>query len=246
MPTSGREAMLFDGVLVVNKPAGPTSHDIVHAIRRNFGFGKVGHGGTLDPQATGILVILIGRATKLSDRFIGSDKTYEGVMHLGVETDSQDSDGRVIREADATSITAGDIQEAINTLKGDIYQTPPMTSAVKVGGVPLYKLARKGREIERKPKLIHVYESRLLEFNPPRASFVVRCTKGTYVRTLCYDAGRHLKCGAYLESLCRTASGSFRISQAVDFQEVMKMDIQQLRTIMIPIAALAAAGKTPQ
>ena len=239
MPEIKTETSSVDGILVINKPAGPTSHDIVDAIRRQFGFSKAGHGGTLDPQATGVLVILIGKATKLSDRFINSDKTYEGVMHLGIETDSCDSEGKIIREADCSAVTADKIQEAMNSFKGDIYQTPPMTSAIKIDGKPLYKLARKGEEIERKPRLVHIYEFRLLSFESPRARFVVRCTKGTYVRTLCADVGKVLSCGAYLESLCRTSTGDFNLSQAIEFLSIKQMNIQQLKERIIPITALS-------
>jgi tRNA pseudouridine55 synthase len=181
-----------DGILLVDKPSGPTSHDVVDVIRRRFGFDKVGHGGTLDPQATGLLLILIGKATKLSARFMGSDKVYEGTIRLGISTDSQDAQGQVIREADPSAITAEQVQAEMRKRIGDLLQTPPMVSAVKVGGVPLYKRARKGQVVEREARLIHVYEFRLDRFESPRGFFCLRCTKGTYVRTLCHEIGTRL------------------------------------------------------
>jgi tRNA pseudouridine55 synthase len=228
----------FGGVLLVDKPAGPTSHDIVDAIRRRFRFKKVGHGGTLDPQATGVLTILIGPATKLSERFMGSDKTYEGAMRLGISTDSQDAQGKVIRESDFSMVTREKLEEATGKFKGDLMQTPPMVSAVKVDGVPLYKSARDGKEIERKPRLIHIYEFRLTDFSPPEASFVVSCTKGTYVRTLCSDIGDMLGTGAHLARLRRTRAGDMAIEQAMPFDEIMAMDIAQLAAVTIPVGKI--------
>ena len=151
----------FDGILIVDKPAGPTSHDVVDCIRRRFALKKVGHGGTLDPAATGLLIILLGRGTRLSERFMSSDKTYEGTLRLGMSTDTQDAEGRPIREADPSGITQDQLLAEMGRFKGDLYQTPPMVSAIKQGGVPLYKLARKGQEVERQPRLIHIYEFRL-------------------------------------------------------------------------------------
>jgi len=241
-PAPPRDIDPFDGVLIVNKPSGPTSHDVVDAIRRRFALPKVGHGGTLDPQATGILVILIGRATRLSERFMGSDKTYEGVMTLGIETDSHDADGAVTREADCSAVTADKVQAAMDALKGDIYQTPPMVSAVKVAGVPLYKRARRGEVVERKPRLVHVYEFRLTSFDLPRAAFTVRCTKGTYVRTLCADIGTALGCGAHLSALCRTVTGEFHLQRALTLDEIIKMDRNTLQGKIIPIRQFAPQG----
>jgi len=238
MQYSETKTPLFDGILVINKPAGPTSHDVVNAIRTKFGFGKVGHGGTLDPQATGTLVILIGKATKLSDKFINSDKIYQGTMRLGIETDSYDSEGIIIKETNPSSITIQQIRDAMNSFKGDIYQIPPMTSAIKIKGVPLYKLAHKGETVERKPKLVHIYEFRLLSFNSPDIEFIVRCSKGTYVRTLCHDVGKMLGCGAHLTALCRMAAGNFTLSEAIPFHEVIKMDIHEIRKLMIPLSTL--------
>jgi tRNA pseudouridine55 synthase len=166
-------------MLVVDKPQGPTSHDIVHAVRRTFQIEKVGHGGTLDPMATGVLILLLGRATKMSEQLIGADKEYEGTMRLGIATDSHDAEGKVVREADPSGVADAALREEMKKLTGDLWQMPPMVSAVKVNGRPLYKSARQGLEVERKARLIHVYEFRLLAFRPPEADFRVRSTKGT-------------------------------------------------------------------
>jgi len=225
----------FDGILLADKPSGPTSHDIVAGIRRKFGLKKVGHGGTLDPQATGLLVILIGRGTKLSDRFIASDKNYEGTIMLGIATDTEDAQGKILREADFSSVTREQLEAEMAKLTGDLFQTPPMISAVKVKGVPLYKRARRGQTVKREPKFIHVYEFRLVEFRLPRADFVLRCTKGTYVRTLCAEIGEAIGCGAHLEQLRRTRSGDMRVEDATPAEEIFKMGRQQLLEKIIPI-----------
>jgi tRNA pseudouridine55 synthase len=225
----------FDGVLVIDKPAGPTSHDVVEAVRRTFGFKKVGHGGTLDPMATGVLVILIGRGTKLSNHFIGSDKTYRGTMLLGVSTDSHDMDGEVTGEADCSAVTRAQVEAEMEKLTGDMMQVPPMVSAVKVNGVPLYKRARKGQTVEREPRLIHVYEFSLLDFKPPRVDLLLRCTKGTYVRKLCADIGESLGCGACLERLRRTESGDLHVENAVELEEVLRMEREELLDLIIPL-----------
>ncbi len=225
----------FSGVLLIDKPMGPTSHDIVNRIRRTFQIKKVGHGGTLDPMATGLLIILLGKGTKLSDRFLGSDKVYEGTLKLGVETDSQDAQGEVVAEGDPSHVTEEILTEQMQNRVGDCFQTPPMVSAVKVNGVPLYKHARKGKTVERKPRLIHIFQFKMTRFELPEADFVLRCTKGTYVRTLCHDIGRELECGAHLTRLRRTRSGSLDIEQALPLDEVMQMDRDTLAKHIMPI-----------
>ena len=204
----------WDGLLLVDKCAGPTSHDVVDLVRDKFHLPKVGHGGTLDPMATGLLVILLGKGTKISDRVMGHDKTYEATLRLGIETDSQDADGRVVAEKDAAAITAEQVVEQMQARLGDQMQMPPMVSAIKIKGVPLYKLARKGETVERPPKLIHVYRFDLLDFSPPDARFVVACTKGTYVRTLAHDVGQSLGVGAHLVQLRRTKIGQLDVAHA--------------------------------
>ncbi len=227
-----------DGILLVNKPAGPTSHDIVDKIRNQFNFKKVGHGGTLDPGETGLLMLLIGKGTKLSNTIMGADKTYEGSIRLGASTNTQDADGEIIKEADYSFVTKEILEEQMEKYTGDLFQTPPMVSAVKVNGVPLYKSARKGKEIEREPRFIHIYLFKLLEFNLPDASFIVKCTKGTYIRTLCSDIGDDLGCGAHMLALHRTQCGSFDVKDAVDGNELLKLDRSEVISKIIPLDKL--------
>jgi tRNA pseudouridine55 synthase len=225
-PPSGLE---IDGLLPVDKPSGMTSHDCVAAVRRRFGLRKVGHGGTLDPLATGLLVLLLGRGTKLSQWVMGSDKEYRGVMHFGIRTDTQDVEGRVLSDQPVENLTAERVAREMRARIGDQMQTPPMVSAVKKNGVPLYKLARKGKTVEREPRLIHVYSFDLDWFASPRAGFSMRCTKGTYVRTLCADIGDAIGCGAHLEELRRTASGALSLEDAVAWDRLIAMDPEELR-----------------
>lgn len=229
-----------DGVLLVDKPCGPTSHDVVAAIRHRFRIKKVGHGGTLDPAATGLLVILLGKGTKLSGLFIGGDKTYVGRMRLGVTTDSHDADGSILEEHDASEVTREQLDAQVAVFTGDLYQTPPMVSAVKVNGVPLYKRARRGETVERAPRLIHVYEFTLTGFTAPQADFVVRCTKGTYVRTLCHDIGQALGCGAHLDKLTRTACGDLRVDDALALDDVLALSREDLRGRLLPVRRFMA------
>ncbi len=225
----------LNGIFLVDKPAGITSHDVVDAIRRRFGLNKVGHAGTLDPQATGLLVIMVGRATKLANSLMSGNKTYEGSMRMGVATDSQDADGKVLREADFSAITREKLLDEMAKWSGDVLQTPPMVSAAKQKGVPLYKLARRGQTVERRPKLIHIFEFVLLDFNLPSASFRLRCSKGVYVRTICSDIGDALGCGAILESLRRTQSGDFTLDAARPLDALLELSREALRDLAIPM-----------
>ena len=225
----------LDGLLLVDKPSGPTSHDVVAQIRRRFRIPKVGHGGTLDPMATGLLVILLGKGTKISDRVMGHDKTYEATLRLGIETDSQDADGQVVAEKDAAAITAEQVAAQMKARLGDQMQMPPMVSAIKIKGVPLYKLARKGETVERPPKLIHVYRFELLDFAPPDVRFVVECTKGTYVRTLAHDVGQSLGVGAHLVQLRRTKIGQLDVARAFALDDLLAAPT--LDGKIIPLAA---------
>ncbi len=229
----------FDGVLLVDKPAGLTSHDVVDRIRRHFGFNKVGHCGTLDPAATGLLLIVLERATKLQDRLMSADKTYEGTMLLGVATDSQDADGVVLAEKPVPALSADDIEGVFGKFRGDIQQIPPMVSAIKHKGQPLYKLARKGKTVEREPRLIHIYDLRLLALELPKVRFRVACTKGTYVRTLCADIGDVLGCGAHLSELRRARSGHFDVKDAQPLDKLLTLRREQLQPLVIPILELA-------
>ena len=225
----------LDGLLLVDKPSGPTSHDVVAQIRRRFRIAKVGHGGTLDPMATGLLVILLGKGTKISDRVMGHDKTYEATLRLGIETDSQDADGQVVAEKDAAAVTAEQVAAQMKARLGDQMQMPPMVSAIKIKGVPLYKLARKGETVERPPKLIHVYRFDLLDFTAPDVRFVVECTKGTYVRTLAHDVGQSLGVGAHLVQLRRTKIGQLDVAKAFALDDLLAAP--SLDGKIIPLAA---------
>ena len=224
----------FDGLLLVDKPSGPTSHDIVAKIRRRFKIKKVGHGGTLDPMATGLLLILVGKGTKLSQHLMGFDKIYEGDICLGKTTDSQDADGQILSENDASHITREMLTDEMKKMLGDQMQTPPMVSAVKINGVPLYKMARKGKTIEREPKLIHIYNFDLLDFTSPVGTFRVKCSKGTYVRTLCADIGDTLGCGAHLQRLRRTHIGAMSIENAITMDTLENISEKELEQWIIP------------
>ncbi len=230
-----REPDPFDGLLLVDKPTDWTSHDIVAKIRNHFKFSKVGHGGTLDPLATGLLVLLIGKGTKLSDRIMSGDKVYEGTIHLGITTHSQDRDGEILEEKDASHITREQVETAIQNYLGDIEQIPPMVSAIKKDGIALYKLARKGKEIEREPRKIHVYSFEVTGFDNPLVQFRVKSTKGTYVRTLAHDLGNDLGVGASLDALRRTGSGSLNLKKAHTMEEILADDRDSIGKKMVLI-----------
>ncbi len=233
-----RAAGGLDGVLLVDKPAGPTSHDIVDVVRRLFAIAKVGHGGTLDPGATGLLVLLLGRATKLSQSVMGADKTYEGSLLLGVETDTHDAEGEVVSRHAVDAITRGRLEAEMRKWVGDVEQVPPMVSAIKKDGVALYKMARDGREVAREPRLLHIYEFALLDFAPPLARFRVRCSKGTYVRTLCHDIGAGLGCSACMNTLHRTQSGNWHVRDAIPFEALAALDRDGLARRVQPLLSL--------
>lgn len=231
----------LDGAILVDKPAGPTSHDVVDAIRRKFGIKKVGHCGTLDPNATGLLIIVLGRGTKLSERLMGDDKVYEGAIKFGEATDSYDADGELTGSLPVPPMTLDQLNEEATKFVGDLMQTPPMVSAIKKGGVPLYKLARKGVEVEREPRLIHIYNFRFTGYEPPLGHFKIACTKGTYVRSIAHDLGQKLGCGAHLATLRRSASGKFDVADATPLDAVLQLTTAQLEKKVIPFLKLAVA-----
>lgn len=206
------------GVLLVDKDPGFTSHNAVALCRRILQTKKVGHCGTLDPMATGMLIVVIGKATKMQDMLMGEDKVYTATMKLGIETNSQDADGEVVAEKSTTGITEADIRAAFEHFNGEFDQVPPMYSAVKINGVPCYKLARKGKEVERKARHVRVldYGITRIDLAAAEVDFTVHCSKGFYVRTYAHDIGQYLGCGAHLTALRRIRSGKFDISQAVD------------------------------
>jgi tRNA pseudouridine55 synthase len=230
---------LLDGALLIDKPAGPTSHDVVEEIRRHFRIKKVGHCGTLDPSATGLLILVLGRATKLSDRLMSEDKVYEGSVKLGESTDTHDAAGELIDSLPVPPLSVGELNETASTFVGDHLQTPPMVSAIKKDGVPLYKLARRGIEVERKPRLVHIFTFEFSAYQEPIGWFRVACTKGTYVRTLVHDLGQKIGCGAHLATLRRISSGRFEVADALRFEDVLKMARKDLEAAVIPIFKLA-------
>ena len=230
----------FDGALLIDKPVGPTSHDVVDAIRRRFQIKKVGHCGTLDPNATGLLVMVLGRGTKLSEKLMATDKTYEGTLKLGETTSSFDAQGKLTGSLPVPLLTLEQLNELAATFVGDLMQLPPMVSAVKKDGVPLYKLARKGLEVERKERLIHLYAFRFSAYQEPIATFRVACTKGTYVRTLAHDFGQKLGCGAHLHTLRRISSGKFDVANALPLDQALALTAKELEARVIPLLKLVS------
>jgi tRNA pseudouridine55 synthase len=230
----------LDGALLIDKPAGPTSHDVVDAIRRQFGIKKVGHCGTLDPNATGLLIIVLGRGTKLSERLMADDKVYEGSVKFGETTDSFDADGELTGSLPVLPLTLEQLNAAAAEFKGDQMQLPPMVSAVKKGGVPLYKLARKGLEVAREPRLIHIYNFVFTTYQEPIGWFRIACTKGTYVRSIAHELGQKIGCGAHLATLRRIASGKFNVSNAIAFEDAVQLTLRDLEKHVKPFLTLAS------
>ena len=210
----------MEGVVVVNKPAGITSHDVVSRVRRIFNMRRVGHAGTLDPLATGVLVLLLGQSTKLFDCFVAFDKAYNATLRLGVKTTTADIMGQVTDQKPYEHITQNQIEQVLNQFVGDLQQIPPMVSAVKFQGQRLYKLAREGKEVQRVPRKIHISQINLLNFHSPDVKFYMECSKGTYVRKLAEDVGEVLGCGACIAQIERTKVGPFIIEDAVKLEDL--------------------------
>ncbi|HEX9783667.1 MAG TPA: tRNA pseudouridine(55) synthase TruB [Opitutaceae bacterium] len=219
----------LEGVLLIDKPSGMTSHDVVDRVRRVVHMKRIGHAGTLDPMATGLLIILVGKATKLSQYLMSLDKEYEGTISLGKTTNTHDAEGEMLTMRPVPPLTERAVKDTMAAFIGDQYQIPPMFSAKKMDGVPLYKLARKGKEVEREPRFIRISSFDLLRFASPDLDFRLRCSKGTYVRTLARDLGEKFGCGAHLSALRRTASDRFNISQAVPLAELERMGPAEIR-----------------
>jgi tRNA pseudouridine55 synthase len=232
----------LDGAILIDKPSGPTSHDVVDAIRRRFGIKKVGHCGTLDPNATGLLIIVLGRGTKLSEKMMSDDKVYEGTVKFGEATDSYDCDGELTSTQPVPPLTLDQLNEAAATFVGDQMQTPPMVSAIKIKGVPLYKLARKGIEVAREPRLVHIFNFRFIGYHEPLGQFRVACTKGTYVRSIAHQLGQKLGCGAHLATLRRVTSGKFDVANATKLDDILKLTTAELEKRVIPFLKLAAGA----
>jgi len=222
-----------DGILIINKPDKLTSHDVVLKIRHKTKQRKVGHAGTLDPLATGVLILVLGRATKLVSKLINQDKEYEVTMRLGIKTNTGDITGKTIEQHEVGTIDRENLEQLLLKFQGEQLQTPPMVSAKKHKGRPLYKYARQGKVIFREPKQINIYQLKLEEIKLPEISLYVSCSKGTYIRTLCEDIGSSLGPGACASRIHRTRSGNFNIEQAIDLDELLKMDLAEIKKRLI-------------
>jgi tRNA pseudouridine55 synthase len=225
-----------DGVLLVDKADGMTSHDVVAIVRRQLGIKKIGHCGTLDPIATGLLLLTIGRGTKVQDLLMSEDKEYVGTLTLGTATSTQDRQGDVVDTKPVPEFTEEQIRAAFDKFGGDFYQMPPMVSAKKHGGVPLYKLARQGKVVEREPRFVHVYRYTIDRIALPDVDFSVLCSKGFYVRTYAHDIGETLGCGAHLKSLRRTKSGRFDVANAISVAQIRNSPREEIaqRILSLP------------
>ncbi|MFA6928970.1 MAG: tRNA pseudouridine(55) synthase TruB [Lentisphaeria bacterium] len=226
-----------DGLLLIDKPQDWTSHDVVNCVRRRFNLDKTGHCGTLDPFATGLLVLLLGKATKLQDQLMGQNKIYAGTIRFGIETDSEDRTGKTLSQSDTSTLSVESLTAAAAQFLGPQTQIPPMVSALKVAGQPLYKLARQGKTVERAPRPIQIFSFVLNEIRLPvaEADFVVCCSKGTYIRTLAADLGRRLGCGAHLQELRRISSGNLNVEQAYGIDVVKTWELPNLTAKILPM-----------
>ncbi|MCM8778564.1 MAG: tRNA pseudouridine(55) synthase TruB [Candidatus Omnitrophica bacterium] len=234
----------MDGIILIDKPKGFTSHDVVDFVRRRFGIKKVGHGGTLDPEATGVLVILLGKATRIFSYIVEMDKEYRGSFYLGKATDTGDGMGKVIyEEKDGDKLRnfkREDIEKVFHSLTGEVYLTPPMFSALHYQGKRLYELAREGKFIERKPRLAKIYFLKLINFSPPLVDFHISCSRGTYIRSLCEKIEEQLGIPLYLYSLRRLRCGNFLLEDAVDLDTLR--EIGSLENLVIPLEKICGEG----
>jgi len=226
----------LDGILNIYKEKGFTSHDVVAIVRRTLHQKKVGHTGTLDPDAEGVLPVCVGKGTKLADYIMAEQKAYRAVLALGVTTTTEDASGEVL-ETKEVEFDEEKITEAVLSFVGDYMQTPPMYSAIKIQGKKLYELAREGKEVHREPRKIQIHDIKIRKFMPPdRVEFDVACSKGTYIRTLCTDIGKKLGCGGHMASLLRTASGAFQLENAIKLEELKALaEENRVEEVLIPI-----------
>ena len=236
----------MNGIVIVDKPQGWTSQDVTARLRRVYATRRIGHGGTLDPMATGVLPVFVGRATRGVEFFEHAEKTYDTVLLLGRITDTQDVTGATLAEK-AVHLSPADIERVLPRFRGDILQVPPMYSALKVNGKKLYELARKGQEVERQPRPITVFELTNLGFDGTRLSLRVKCSKGTYIRTLCQDIGDALGCGGCMEALRRVRAGEYGIEDAVPLEQLLESETpeQYLRGLDTMFAHCPAVTLTP-
>lgn len=236
----------MNGIVIVDKPQGWTSQDVTARLRRVYATRRIGHGGTLDPMATGVLPVFVGRATRGVEFFEHAEKTYDTVLLLGRTTDTQDVTGTTLVEK-PVHLSPADIENVLPRFRGDILQVPPMYSALKVNGKKLYELARKGQEVERQPRPITVFELTNLGFDGTRLSLRVKCSKGTYIRTLCQDIGEALGCGGCMEALRRVRAGEYGIEDAVPLEKLLESETpeQYLRSLDTMFAHCPAVTLTP-
>ncbi|MBF0450364.1 MAG: tRNA pseudouridine(55) synthase TruB [Candidatus Magnetomorum sp.] len=222
------------GILVVDKPENQTSTQVVSKIKKALNARKVGHTGTLDPFATGIVICCINQATKLAQFFLEGDKTYEGVLHLGIDTDTQDKTGKIVYQKEP-SCQISDIENVFSQFLGEIEQFPPVFSALKHKGIPLYQWARKGQPVQKPPRKVRIYELNIQDISLPFVRFDVRCSSGTYIRTLCSDIGRQLGCGGHLRDLCRTESCGYTIDEALTYDQISEQVLDgTLKSTIVP------------
>ena len=234
----------MNGILVVDKPAGISSNDVVQQAKRLFGAQKVGHTGSLDPLATGVLPLCFGEATKFSQYLLDADKKYWAQVRLGITTETADADGEVIAQADTSGITESQVTAALETFVGEIEQIPSMYSALKHQGQPLYKLARQGIEVERAPRRISIYSAELLQFSEASIELRVHCSKGTYIRSLAEDLGAALGCGGHVSALRRLAAGPYEEVQATTLDELREVgDVREMDALLLPVSS--AVGSWP-
>lgn len=228
-----KENRELEGVLLIDKPCGLTSHDVVDKVRRKLKMKRIGHAGTLDPMATGLLIMLVGKATKLSQYLMSLDKTYEGTIKLGESTNTYDGEGEVMTKRSVPSLTLEEVAAVVSSHLGDQYQKPPMFSAVKINGQPLYKMARQGKEVEREPRFIRISRFDVVRFDSPEVDFSLDCTKGTYVRSLANDIGEKIGCGGYLSGLRRIASDKFNLNDAITLERFLEATPEEISKALI-------------
>jgi tRNA pseudouridine55 synthase len=227
------------GVLLIDKEPGMTSHDVVAIARRQLGIKKIGHCGTLDPMATGLLMLVVGRATKIQDLLMSEDKEYVGTITLGKVTSTQDKEGEVTEEHPVEGIDEAKIREAFDEFTGEFEQIPPMVSAIKKDGVPLYKLARKGKVVKRDPRPVRIDRYEVTRVELPEIDFTVNCSKGFYVRTYAHDIGARLGCGGHLSALRRTRSGKFTLERSVPVATLKTASREDLVKAMVSLAEIS-------
>lgn len=217
----------LEGILLVNKPSGMTSHDVVDFARKRLNIRRIGHAGTLDPLAEGLLILLVGKSTKLFSRFVNFDKEYIGILKLGQTTHTGDSQGQTLEEKDCLDVGEEKIRTAFSLFEGEIDQVPPMVSALRIKGKRLYRLAHKGIVVKREPRKIRIYSLQIQEIDHPLVKFYIHCSKGTYVRKVAQDIGEELGCGAHMVMIKRISIGPYKLERAVNLEEINEEHLQQ-------------------